>query len=130
MIQRFVELGSGYGDLYELIELAKANSSRLRHIIAFHTAIEGKQVVSLAIILDPAGEGKFQPIYICREGIPNPKVIPNKRYTLFEETAANLSKTICELTVKPSTLFADKELYYQYLIGILRLNHFIPPLHW
>ncbi|ALC91102.1 methylthioribose kinase [Bacillus sp. FJAT-18017] len=129
MIQRFVELGSGYGDLYELIELAKTNSARLRHMMALYSEVDGKEVVSLAIILNPASEGKFQPVYICREGIPDPRRIPNKRYTLFEETAASLNKTVCELTVKPSSMFAERDLYFQYLIGILHLNHFIQPLH-
>lgn len=128
MIQRFIELGSGYGDLYELIELAKTNSNRLTHLLALHTVKDGKEVTSAAIILRPAHEGKFQPIYICREGIPNPHFHPGKRYNLFEEAAANLGKQVYELSVKPSTMFAETELYYQQLIGILRLNHFLPPL--
>jgi hypothetical protein len=32
------------------------------------------------------------------------------------------------MTVKPSTMFAEKELYFQHLIGILRMNRLIPPL--
>ncbi|WML49365.1 methylthioribose kinase [Neobacillus sp. PS3-34] len=127
MIQRFIELGQGYSDIYELIELAKSNHSRLQHMIALHTVIE-KKATSLAIILKPTDPGKFQPIYICREGIPNPNLLPNKRFDLFAQTAEELNKKIIELSVKPSTIFPEKELFYQQLIGILRLNHFLAPL--
>jgi hypothetical protein len=95
---------------------------------AFHTSINGKEATSLAVILKPTNPGDFQPLYLCREGIPNPNVTPNKRFDLFAETASSLDKEIIQLTVKPSTLFNEKELYYQYLIGILRLNHYIAPL--
>lgn len=128
MIQRFIELGEGFSDIYELIELAKANQHRLLHMIALHAKTDTKEVTSLAIILKPTDPGKFQAIYICREGIPNPNFIPNKRYNLFTETAQELNKQVHELTVKPSTIFHEKELFYQHLIGILRLNHYLLPM--
>ncbi|MFE8703657.1 methylthioribose kinase [Cytobacillus sp. FJAT-54145] len=128
MIQRFIELGEGYSDLYELIEVAKSNQHRLLHMMALHSVINGKDVTSLIVICTPTDPGKFQPLYICREGIPNPKVTPNKRFDLFNETARTLDKQVIQLSVKPSTEFAELDLFYQYLIGILRLNHYIPPL--
>jgi hypothetical protein len=128
LIQRFIELGEGYSDIYELIELAKANQHRLQHMIAIHTKIDNKEVTSLVVVLKPTDPGKFQALYICREGIPNPNLLPNKRYDLFTQTADLLSKHIHELSVKPSTIFYEKELYYQHLIGILRLNHYLLPL--
>ncbi|WP_370225094.1 methylthioribose kinase [Cytobacillus sp.] len=128
MIQRFIEIGEGYSDIYELIEIARGNKHRLSHMAAFHTSIDNKEVTSLAVILKPTDPGGFQPIYLCREGIPNPKAAPNKRYELFADAAENLNKEIIQLTVKPSVIFNEKELYFQYLIGILRLNHYIAPL--
>ncbi|KQL54744.1 methylthioribose kinase [Heyndrickxia shackletonii] len=128
MIQRFIELGEGYSDIYELIELAKSNEHRLAHLLALNTTINGKEVTSLVVILQPTDPGDFQALYICREGIPNPNIMGNKRYDLYQEAAEQLNKKIIQLDVKPSTLFAEKELYYQYLIGILRMNHFIKPL--
>jgi hypothetical protein len=80
------------------------------------------------VVLKPTDPGKFQALYICREGIPNPHMLPNKRFDLFAQTAESLGKQIIELTVKPSDIYNEKELYYQYLIGILRLNHYILPL--
>ncbi|ESU32888.1 hypothetical protein G3A_09035 [Bacillus sp. 17376] len=128
MIQRFIELGEGYSDLYELIETARANQHRLMHLMAIHTKINGKDVSSLVVVLRPTDPGKFQALYVCREGIPNPHMLKNKRFDLFAELAADMGKTIIEFDAKPSTMFAEKELYYQHLIGILRLNHYIPPL--
>ncbi|ULT58471.1 methylthioribose kinase [Neobacillus drentensis] len=128
MIQRFIELGEGYSDIYELLELAKANQHRLQHMMALHTNTEGKDMTSLVVILKPTDPGKFQALYICREGIPNPASLPNKRFDLFSQTAESLGKQIIELSVKPSVTFNEKELFYQYLIGILRLNHYILPL--
>ncbi|MFB6466520.1 methylthioribose kinase [Cytobacillus sp. Hz8] len=128
MIQRFIELGEGYSDLYELLEIAKANQHRLQHFMAFHTNKEDRDVTSLAIVLSPTNPGDFQPLYICREGIPNPHTTPNKRFDLFAKTAKSQQKDIMELTVKPSSQFAEKELYFQHLIGILRMNRYIPPM--
>lgn len=128
MIQRFIELGEGYSDIYELIELAKANSHRLVHMMALNTVVMDRPVTSLVVILEPTDPGKFQALYICREGIPNPSVTQNKRYDLFLHTAEELGKQVIQLSVKPSTIFHEKELYYQHLIGILRLNHYIKPL--
>ncbi len=128
LIQRFIELGEGYSDIYELLELSRANTHRLVHMMALHSTIGDKQVTSLAVILQPTDPGNFQALYICREGIPNPNFIPNKRYDLFQKTAEDLGKRVIELSVKPSTMFHEKELYYQHLIGILRLNHYLKPL--
>jgi len=128
LIQRFIELGEGYSDLYELLELINANQHRLQHLLALHTKLDGRELTSLVVILKPTDPGKFQPLYVCREGIPNPNYSPNKRYELFAQTAAVYNKQIHELSVKPSSIFYEKELYFQYLIGILRLNHYLLPL--
>ncbi|MEH7222440.1 methylthioribose kinase [Bacillus sp. JJ1566] len=126
MIQRFIELGEGYSDIYELLELAKGNRHRVSKLFAFHTTIQDIQVTSLAVALQPTKPGDFQAIYICREGIPNPVVKPNQRYNLFAEVAIELDLQIITLDVKPSTMFHEKDLYYQHLIGILRMNRYLP----
>ena len=128
MIQRFIELGEGYSDIYELIEIASSQKERIAFFLELQTAVNNRDVVSLAVILKPTDPGGFQPIYICREGIPDPEATPNKRYDLFKEMAEKCGKNIIRLQIKPSSLFADKELYYQHLIGILRMNRYLPPL--
>ena len=52
----------------------------------------------------------------------------NKRYQLFKDLAERLEKNIIELEVKPSNVFAENDLFYQYLIGILRINRLISPM--
>ena len=128
MIQRFIELGEGTSDLYELLEIGKSNKNRVARLLALHTTIKNNKVTSLVMIMQPATQGNFQPLYICREGIPNPNVKPNKRYELFVGLATELEKSIIELDVKPSTLYAETGLFYQYLIGILRMNNYLPPM--
>lgn len=128
MIQRFIELGEGYSDIYELLETAKGNKKRVYGLLSLQSEIDGRQVTSLAVIMKPTDPGEFQAIYICREGIPNAAEKPNKRSQLFEELASEIGKKIIEVNVKPSNVFNEKILYYQYLIGILRLNHIIPPM--
>ena len=128
LIQRFIELGEGYSDIYELIELTKAQSNRVAFILSLQTTIKNREVVSLAVILKPTNPGNFQPIYLCREGIPNPEITPNKRFEMFEQLSEELGKKIITLQVKPSSLFSEKELFYQHLIGILRMNRYLPPL--
>lgn len=76
MIQRFIELGEGYSDLYELLEIAKTNQERIAHMLQFETIKNDKKVCSLVVILKPTTTGDFQPLYICREGIP---VFENKK---------------------------------------------------
>ncbi len=122
MIQRFIEQGEGYSDLYELIELADTNAARLSKFVALKTVKNEQEICSLAIVLHPAGESNFQPIYICREGIPE----HSKRWDLFEQSAVRHNKEIQLLEVRPSSGFNELDLYYQYLTGILRLQHIIP----
>ncbi|MBM7659483.1 hypothetical protein JOC85_000250 [Bacillus mesophilus] len=128
MIQRFIELGEGYSDIYELLEIATSNQHRIKHLVALHTTKDDKQMTSLAVVLHPAETGKFQPIYICREGIPLFEEKKSQRLVLFETLSNSLEVPVITFKIKPSTAFAEKELYYQYVIGILRLHHIIPPL--
>ncbi|CAG9619832.1 DUF7147 family protein [Sutcliffiella rhizosphaerae] len=128
MIQRFIELGEGYSDIYELMELAKHNKDRLQHMMMLHTEKNGRKLSSLIVIMKPTNPGDFQALYTCLEGIPNYQQQPNKRSELFLNLAEELGKTVIQFDVKPSISFAEKDLYFQYLIGILRLNHYIPAL--
>jgi len=128
LIQRFIELGQGYSDIYELLEIGKSNKHRVARLLALHTTINDKPATSIVVVMQQTEPGAFQPLYICREGIPNPHTTPNKRYELFEELAKELEKPIIELEVKSSDLFAEIGLYYQHLIGILRMNKYLPPM--
>ncbi|MBY6084911.1 DUF7147 family protein [Priestia flexa] len=128
MIQRFIELGQGYSDIYELFEIAKHNTHRLQHLIMLRTVIDNQPKASFIVALNPTTEGNFQPLYVCREGISLSETKASKRVELFEQLANSLDKSIIVLDVKPSTMFSETELYYQHLIGILRMNRYISPL--
>ncbi|WP_101843778.1 methylthioribose kinase [Halobacillus sp. Marseille-P3879] len=128
MIQKFIELGEGYTDLYELVELGRRMPERIQHVLAFYSEKSGRPAASLALIMKPDIEQKFQPIYICREGIPNPHEVPNQRFQLFKSMADAAGKSVVEYTVKPSSVFPENDLYYNYLIGILRTHKKLSPL--
>ncbi|WP_345238767.1 DUF7147 family protein [Pontibacillus salipaludis] len=128
MIQRFIELGQGYSDLYELLTISRSMPERIQHLMAFHTTTGEEKRTSLVVVMKPTTPGDFQPLYICREGIPYPHDTPNKRFDLFKSLANDLQKDIIELTVQPSQIFGERELFYQHLIGILRMNRYIAPM--
>lgn len=128
MIQKFIELGEGYGDVYELSELIATNKDRFHEAFIFTSTKGEHKVCSLAVAFKPVGESKFMPIYICREGIPVKEDKKAQRVEIFEEAIAALEKIPNTLEIKHSSAFTDSALFYQYLIGILRLNRYIPPM--
>ncbi len=127
MIQQFIELGQGYGDVYELCELIKTNEKRFHNAFIFISDKGDKKVASLAVAFKAVGESNFMPIYVCREGIPYNIDKPSKRIAIFEETLNEIGKKAIPMEVKHSSIYSETILYYQHLIGILRMNHFIPP---
>lgn len=129
MIQQFIELGQGYGDVFELCELMKTNEHRIHHAFLFIANKNDKSYASLAVAFKPVGESKFMPIYICREGIPYETDKKSKRLEMFETAVAQYGHQVNTLEIKHSSIFSEVNLFYQYLIGILRLNHYIPPMH-
>ncbi|ANU10454.1 hypothetical protein A1A1_04207 [Planococcus antarcticus DSM 14505] len=125
MNQRFIELGEGYGDIYELRELITSNQQRFTYGFVFiSTNPQGQDVLSIAAAFKPASEGNFMPIYICREGIP----VDSKRLKVFEQAVAQIEHTPIKMEVKHSSVYADRKFYYNHLISVLRLNHYIPPM--
>jgi hypothetical protein len=127
LIQRFIELGEGYGDIYELCELARVNKDRIHQAFIFSSTKDNIRYFSIAIALKPVNTANFFPIYTCREGIVETQQ-ESKRLTTFKEALAELSIEPIKVDIKHSSIYVDVNLYYQYIIGILRLNHLIPPL--
>ena len=128
MIQRFIELGEGYSDIYEWMELLKTNEERFHHVCIFTSVSNDVKKLSLALILKPANDSKFMPIYFCREGIEFSEDKVSKRIQLVEKTLQEKNYSPHRLEVKHSSYFAEPALYHQYLIGLLRLHHVLPPL--
>ncbi|MFD4489475.1 DUF7147 family protein [Lysinibacillus fusiformis] len=128
MPQQFIELGEGYGDVYELLEIIKTNQERFHQAFLLTSTKGDKKVISLAVAFKPVGESKFMPIYICREGIPYHDEEPTKRQKMFEAQIEQLDRKAVVVEIKHSSIFSESKLFYQYLIGILRLNNYIPAL--
>lgn len=128
MIQRMIEIGEGYSDIYELFEIAKSRKESVKFLLKLTSEKDKQKCCTFAVILSPTSIGEFQPIYYCREGITLKDQTITKREQLFEELALTLNKEIITLHIRHSSSFHAIELYQQYLIGILRLNHFIPPM--
>ncbi|WP_431029374.1 DUF7147 family protein [Lysinibacillus sp. LZ02] len=128
MIQQFIELGQGYGDVYELCELIQTNKVRFHEAFIFTSTKNEQTFCSLAVAFQPVGESKFMPIYICREGIPYSAEKTTKRITLFTDALASIDKKATTLEVKHSSIFSETNQFYQYLIGILRMSRYIPPM--
>ncbi|HLG26252.1 MAG TPA: methylthioribose kinase [Paenisporosarcina sp.] len=128
MIQRFIELGEGYSDIYEWLELLKTNEDRFHHVCIFTSVLNDVKKLSVALVLKPASEGNFTPIYYCREGIEYSAEKTSKRILLVEKTLQERNYSPHRLEVKHSSYFAEPALYHQYLTGLLRLHHILPPL--
>ncbi|WP_078391601.1 DUF7147 family protein [Shouchella patagoniensis] len=121
MIQRFIELGEGYADYFELIELTKNNASRIHSCIQLEA---GENKVSLAVALSPPTDTRFMPIYLCCEGLHK----NSKRISQFEELATSLGHHVHVICVQEKSSFYDRALYNQYLLGLLRMQHILPPM--
>ncbi len=129
--QKFIEIGPGYTDVYELFEIMKTNKQRLSKAFLLQHDRDGQRYFSFAASFQPIGESKFLPIYICREGIVE-KVdqdAPSKRREMFLTVCQELEQSPISLEVKHSDEFADVDLFYQYVIGILRMNRLLPNLY-
>ncbi|WP_186577572.1 DUF7147 family protein [Aquibacillus kalidii] len=119
-MQRFIELGEGYTDIYELFELIEYMSERVEHFVVLEATHKDGVLYTLAIVMKPTKIGNFQPIYVCLEGIR--KSSANKRLELFQEMAAKHNQQIKYISVKTSDSFHDRYLYYNYLLGIFQIN--------
>jgi hypothetical protein len=110
--------------LFELCELMETNQSRIYRTFIFTTEINHKKMHSVAAAFHSVGDSKFMPIYICREGIPE----SSKRIEIFLKAAKNLGSNPVEVEIKPAKTFAERELYFHYLTGVLRLNRLLPEM--
>lgn len=126
--QQFIELGEGFGDVYELCELIHTNRSRLHKTFILAAPTASGHALSLAVAFAPANDGFFMPVYICREGIIQQDHLKSKRRLLFEEAAEKAGSTPVYIELKHSSEFEERTLFFQYVTGILRLNNLLPPL--
>lgn len=128
MTQSFIPIGQGYSDFFEFEELIHFNASRIHRILLLHTTLEEEPKTSIIVVMKPSRQGNFQAMYAIFEAIPYPYPKSSKRIDFIRQWALDASLTINELEVKAMHHFYDVSLYYNYLIGVLRLQRMIPPL--
>lgn len=128
MKQSFITLGQGYGDIFEMIELLKFNHLRIEKLLFLHTTLEETPKTSALLVMQPTPESHFQAIYTILEALPYPYPNSNKRIDLLKTCANEHHITIQEFDVKSSHHFYETDLYYQYLLGVLRLQRIIKPM--
>ncbi|MCG7338758.1 hypothetical protein MHZ36_05595 [Staphylococcus sp. ACRSN] len=128
MKQSFIKLGEGLTDLFEFNTLIEYNHQRIDHIVYFHTPNSKQQFSSVAIIMEPTSGQHFQAMYIMLNALNYPYPKSNKKFELINQQAEKFGIGIKGVDVKPPETFHDIELYYSYLISVLRLQRWIPPL--
>ncbi|MEK4562179.1 hypothetical protein MHB47_08720 [Staphylococcus sp. FSL K6-3157] len=128
MKQSFIKLGEGLTDLFEFNTLIEYNFKRIDHIVYFHAATFEKKTSSVAIVMHPTSENHFQAMYIMVNALNYPYPNSNKKFEMINEQARLYNIDIKEVDVQPSETFHDIDLYFNYLISVLRLQRWIPPL--
>lgn len=128
MKQSFIVLGEGLTDLFEFKTLIEYNHQRINRIVFFNSPNSDKQLSSAAIIMNPTEGNYFQAMYIMINAFKYPHPTDNKKSSMIRSFAKDYQITINELDVKSTDDFYDLDLYFNYLIGVLRLYHYIPPL--
>ena len=117
MKQSFIKIGEGLTDLFEFTTLIEYNHKRINRIVYFHTPHSEKQLSSVAIIMNPTAEKHFQAMYIMTNALKYPY-----------PAAENYDIPVVGIDVQPPDVYPDLELYFNYLISVLRLQRWIPPL--
>ncbi|PNZ79219.1 DUF7147 family protein [Mammaliicoccus stepanovicii] len=128
MKQSFIVIGQGLTDLFEFKTLIEYNHERISDILMLHTPLSKDKLSSACIIMKPTEENHFQAIYTILEGIKYPYPDTNKKFDLINEWANEYNFKVRGLDVKSRSEFAEDDLYFTYLKGVLRLERFIPPL--
>lgn len=128
MSQSFIELGPGFSDFFEFEELIRYNHDRIRSVVALHTTLEKTPMTSILVIMQPTTQGHFQGIYSTFESIPYPYPASNKRFDLIRSWAEDYHLPFLEFETKAMHHFHERALFYNYLIGVLRLQRQLPPL--
>ncbi|MBF2178008.1 hypothetical protein H3984_09890 [Staphylococcus warneri] len=128
MKQSFIVLGEGLTDLFEFTTLIDYNHSRIDKIIYFHSPKTEKQLSSVAIVMQPTEGNYFQAMYMMMNAVKYPYPDSNKKFEMINNKAEAYDIPVLGIDVQPPEAFHDNDLYFNYLISVLRLQRWIPPL--
>mgnify|MGYP006879744937 CR=1 FL=1 len=123
-MQKFIRLGDGYGDIFELEALIEYNHQRIKSGIYLHVEDEPSTFV---LIMEPV-RGNFQALYTIYRGILM-TTRHQQKYKIINESLEKYNIQKVEMTTRTPADFYDSEQYFQYMIGVLRLNHLLPPMN-
>ena len=122
-MQKFIRLGDGYGDIFELEALIEYNRQRIKSGIYLHVENEPSTFV---LVMAPVC-GNFQALYTIYRGIPMASK-HRQKYNIINDCLEKYNIQKVEMTTRTPDDFHDPEQYFQYMIGVLRLNHLLPPM--
>ena len=128
MKQSFIVLGEGLTDLFEFTTLIDYNHPRIDKIIYFHSPQTEKQLSSVAIVMQPTEGNYFQAMYMMMNAVKYPYPDSNKKFEMINNKAEAYDIPVLGIDVQPPEAFHDNDLYFNYLISVLRLQRWIPPL--
>src|SRR5690625_1137873 len=122
-MQKFIRLGNGYADIFELEALIEYNRQRIKSGIYLHTEDEPSTFV---LVMAPV-RGNFQALYTIYRGIPMTSKHQQK-YKIINESLEKYNIQKVEMTTRTPDDFHDPEQYFQSMVDVLRLNHLLPPM--
>ena len=128
MKQTFITLGEGLTDLFEFMTLIEYNHQRIDKIIYFHSPQSSKALSSVSIIMQPTSGHHFQAFYTMINALKYPYPQSNQKFDMINNIAEQYHIPLFGIDVQPPEAFHDLELYYNYLISVLRLQKWIPEL--
>ena len=122
-MQKFITMGEGYLEIFELQALIDYNHERVQHAIFLNN---DKTPATFLLVMKPV-EQNLQAIYTIYNGIVYNDG-QGKKYQLIKSWCEEKNLNIVEFSTKSPEEFYEREQFYQYLTGILRLNHLILPM--
>ncbi|MGJ5712211.1 DUF7147 family protein [Staphylococcus auricularis] len=128
MKQSFILLGNGLTDLFEFMTLMEYDHPRVAFVVYFHTPRSEQQKSSVALVMNPTSGQHFQAMYLMLNAVKYPYPDRNKKFDMINEQAEQYDIEVKEIDVHPPEDYYDIELYYNYLVSVLRLQNWIPPL--
>lgn len=122
-MQKFITMGEGYSEIFELQAFIEYNHQRVKHAMFLYN---DESPATFLLVMEPV-EKNFQAIYTIFNGIAYNDG-QGKKYQLIKSWCEDKNLSIVEFSTKSPNIFYEREQFYQYLTGILRLNNLILPM--
>ena len=121
-MQKFILLGNGYSEIFAVQALIEYNHTRIDKAVFIHH----EDAPSTFVLIMKPVEKNFQALYTILRGLR--KGHEGEMYNIICKWLDDKNIQKIDMSSRDPRDFHEEELYYQYIIGVLRLNHIIPPL--